>query len=180
MVDTTLNPFSGIITSSMKTTWTNAISSLLLDNACTVPCRIVYGSTRFTDCVNCSYDAIGQKSSNRYQSGGPVPFQMGTLCPVCNGKGKIADEPTEENVYLMVIWDYKHWINFDISTRSPDGMVQTLSGVSLTPKLLRANRIVLATDIENYVRHTFTRDGEAQPCGFGNNDFVIFNWKRIG
>lgn len=535
MVDTTLNPFSGIITSGMKTMFSNALSSLLLNTACTTPCRIIYGSTKFTDCVNCIYDAIGQKSSNRYQDGGPIPFQLGTLCPVCwtagtpiktiggykniediqigdlvfngvgyypvvnklesnysgplynfksygsslpywvtenhkfpivqdvqilkygrrrldrkkkiqiievpakeigiddavimpyyevdlidlekvdipefgeviiddellymfgwwlaegsishkkqytrsgnfalaghkeeyvadnltniinkkfdvgckqyyrkeketslycewnsvdlvklfaifgrgsenkvipsflwsqlstiqkykifeayfagdghsrqyeknitstskqlsfqmydllfslgklpaisynapytdkwadhqavynvnwisrsqlkkgikkidegylsaikninikndsckvynfevghdehkyiagnvlthncNGLGKIADEPTEENVFLMVIWDYKQWINFNLNTRSPDGLVQTLSEASLTPKLLRADRVIFATDIEGYVRHQFTRDGEAEPCGFGNNDFVSIMWRRIG
>ncbi len=180
MVDTTLNPFSGVITSGMKTMFSDAISSLLLNTACTSPCRIIYGGTKYTDCVNCIYDAIGQKSSNRYQNGGPVPFQMGTLCPVCNGLGKIADEPTEENVSLMVIWDYKQWINFNLNTRSPDGLAQTLSTASLTPKLLRADRVVFATDIEGYVRHQFTRDGEAEPCGFGNNDFVSIMWRRIG
>ena len=69
-----VNPFSGIIDSNFKTIFNNAISAILEDDALTVSCTLEYGITRYEDCVNCLYDPIGQKSSNRFQNGGPVPF----------------------------------------------------------------------------------------------------------
>ena len=73
-----VNPFSGIIDSSFKSVFNNAISAILADDALTVACTLEYGITRYEDCVNCLYDPIGQKSSNRFQDGGPAPFPFGS------------------------------------------------------------------------------------------------------
>ena len=174
------NPFSGIITQGLKDLHKNMIDALLEDAALTRPCRLIYSSTKYTDCPNCIYDALGNRSSGRYEPGGPVPFQLGARCPVCNGAGRIAQEESEDDIYLCILWDYKHWINFDVNVQSPAGKVQTLSKIELTPKLKRANEIIFATDVEEYIRHRFQRDSEPQPCGFGANNYVTVMWKRIG
>ena len=80
-----VNPFSGIIDSSFKSVFNNAISALLEDDSLTIACTLEYGITKYEDCVNCLYDPIGQKSSNRSQHGAPVPFPFGTICPLCKG-----------------------------------------------------------------------------------------------
>ena len=72
-----MNPFSGIIDSSLKSVFNNAISAILENDALTIACTLEYGITKYEDCVNCLYDPIGQKSSNRFQDGGPVPFPFG-------------------------------------------------------------------------------------------------------
>jgi hypothetical protein len=173
------NPFSGIITQELKDLHCNMISSLLLNDGLTTACRLDYGVTRYDDCSNCIFDPIGRKSSGRYQSGGPVPFQFGSRCPVCNGNGRIGHTETEP-INLMVIWDYRSWINFDINTQSPAGRVQTMSIMSTLPKLKRARFVTLATDIENHIKHKFQRDSEPEPCGFGEDNFITVLWKRIG
>ena len=73
-----VNPFSGIVDDSFKSLFSNAITAILEDDALTVSCTLDYGVTRYESCVNCLYDPIGQKSSNRFQHGGPVPFPFGT------------------------------------------------------------------------------------------------------
>jgi hypothetical protein len=176
----TTNPFSGIITQGLKDLHKNMIDSLLEDTALTRPCRLIYSSTKYDDCPNCIYDPVGKRSSNRHQPGGPVPFQFGARCPVCNGVGRIPYEESEDDIYLCILWDYKQWINFDVTVQSPAGKVQTLSKIELAPKLKRANQIILATDIEEYAKHRFQRDGEPQPCGFGANNYISVLWKRIG
>ena len=174
------NPFSGIITQGLKDLHKNMIDALLEDTALSRPCRLVYSSTKYEDCNNCIFDNIGRRSSGRYQPGGPVSFNLGATCPVCNGIGRIATEESEDNIYLCILWDYKQWINFDVRVQSPEGKVQTLCSIDLTPKIKRANYIILATDVEEYIHHKFQRDSEPQPCGFGANNYISVMWKRIG
>ena len=171
------NPFSGIITSSMKATFKNAISAFLDDAALTVPCTLIYGG-KFSTCANCIYDPIGRKSANRYLSGGPIPFNNGQICPLCHGVGKLMTETTE-SMYLMPIWDYKQWINFDINLQSPEGLVQTFSKYVTLPKIKRAQEIIIDTGLQPSVRHRFKRDGEPNPAGLADSEFIVTMWKRM-
>ncbi len=175
------NPFTGIITSDMKLLFTNAIDAMLESTACTVPCRLIYGNTKFTDCSNCIISPVGGRSSNRYQSGGPAPFSFGQ-CPVCFGLGKIPDEQTEV-VNLSVIWDYRDWISFagvDAKTLSKEGFVQTISSLSDTlVNIKRAKSLIIDTDIEKYVHHRFDRHGEPNPIGLGADTYIVTMWKSI-
>jgi len=178
--------FDGIITSSFKDLHKDAIDALLEDTALTVPCRLYYGETKWTDCPNCDFDVMGGKSSNRYTAGGPVAFPNGQMCPYCHGKGRTQDEQTEE-VYLAVIWDMKLWMKLggigssvaSASSNTKDSFAQTLSKFSTTyDKLRRANEIIFDTDVETSVELRFTRIGEPQPCGLGASNFVVAMWKR--
>lgn len=171
------NLFSGIITSEFKQLFNDAISALLYDSACTLSCTLYYGITKHEACANCVYDSIGQKSANRYQDGGPAPFPFGTICPMCDGRGKRGVESTED-INLMVIWNYREFI--DVGTiNNPAGTIQTLTFDEHTPKLKRAKELVVATDITNYSNHRFQRISEPQPCGLGNTEFVSCLWERV-
>ena len=96
-----ISAFSGIIDSSFKSVFNNAISALLEDDALTTACTLEYGITKYDNCAICLYDPIGQKSSNRYQSGGPAPFPFGNLCPMCNGNGR-RPVTSSESVNVLV------------------------------------------------------------------------------
>jgi hypothetical protein len=172
------NPFSGIISSDFKQLFTNAISALLYDDSLTWPCTLHFGATRYEDCANCVYDPIGQKSSNRFQDGGPLPFPFGHICPMCNGAGKRAKETTE-TLNLMVIFDHEEFINVG-TVNNPEGMIQTITFGSNTPTLKRAKEIQVATDVGSYGRHRYERATEPQPCGLGNSEFVECLWRKSG
>jgi hypothetical protein len=66
--------FGSIDYSGLQTVFDSAIGSMVDSDACTVPCTLEYGVTKYDDCNNCVYDPIGRKSSNVYEAGGPVPF----------------------------------------------------------------------------------------------------------
>lgn len=174
-----VNLFAGIISPKMKQIHKDMIQAVIEDTGCTVPCRLIYGITRYNECPNCYYDSIGQRSTGRYKPGGPVPFQYGAKCSVCNGLGRIPVEETE-NLYLCVNWDYRTWINVDLNVHSPAGRVQTFCDAELTPKIKRCKEAIFATDVEKYAKHRFQRDSEPEPCGFGNDAFISTLWKRIG
>ena len=174
-----INPFSGIINSSFKTIFNNAISSLLEDSALTISCTLTYGVTRYESCANCVYDPIGRKSSNRFQNGGPVPFPFQGICPVCNGVGKKPVESSED-VNLAVIFEPRDFIALDTHVNTADGYIQTLANKSMTSKLQRAKEIIVATDISGYFNHRYERVSEPTPLGLGNNEFVLCSWRRLG
>ena len=174
-----VNPFSGIIDSSFKSVFNNAISAILADDALTVSCTLEYGITKYEDCVNCLYDPIGQKSSNRFQDGGPAPFPFGTICPLCNGNGK---KPviSSENVNLAVIFEPRQFLEMSTPVNTADGYIQTLANKIMTPKLQRAKEIIVATDISGFFSHRYQRVDEPVPIGLGNNEFVLCMWRRSG
>jgi|19_taG_2_1085344.scaffolds.fasta_scaffold00068_25 hypothetical protein len=175
---TTINPYSGVITPGLKTIFSNAISAMLYDDSCTVPCTLHYGITKYEDCANCVFDPIGNKSANRFQDGGPIPFPFGNICPMCNGGGKRAVESSED-LSLMVIWDQKDFFKVG-SVNTPDGDIQTMTFADRTPKLKRAKEIVVATNIAGYATHRFERITDPVPCGLDSDQFVACMWKRIG
>ena len=91
--------FEGIITAEFKQLFKDAITALLEDTALTVPCQLIYGGTKWTDCPNCLFSPATNKSTGIYTVGGPVPFYTG-VCPYCNGAGRLSEEDTE-NIYLV-------------------------------------------------------------------------------
>ena len=100
--------FSSIDYSGLQTIFDSAIGSMIDSDACTVPCTLEFGVTKYDDCNNCVYDPIGRKSSNVYEAGGPVPFPFGGLCPMCNGQGKKPVVSTE-NVKVIIVYNPKEF-----------------------------------------------------------------------
>jgi hypothetical protein len=168
------NFFNGLITTQFKQLHADAITELV--TGCAVPCQLIYGNTLFTDCVNCIYDPIGNKSSNRYLTGGPSPFTG--VCPVCFGQGKIPSEHTE-SISLSVIYDYKSWLPTPVEVNSPKGFIQTLSVLATMDEIKEAKEIIANTDLNSYVKSRFERYGEPQPCGLGQATIIATMWKRI-
>ena len=174
-----VNPFSGIIDSSFKSVFNNAISAILEDDALTTSCTLEYGITKYDNCTNCIYDPIGQKSSNRYQNGGPAPFPFGNLCPMCNGNGR-RPVTSSESVKLAVIYEPRQFLEINTPVNTADGLIQTLASKTLTPKLQKAKEIIVATELSGYFSHRYQRVSEPSPIGLGSNEFVICTWKRVG
>lgn len=171
-----MSKFTNLLTNTFKQYHVDMITETL--RCCNVTCTVITGVTKYTDCPNCIFDPIANRSTNRYQAGGPISFSVG-LCPYCNGIGKIPDEQTE-TVTLCPIYDYKSWIpQIESNVESPEGFVQTLSLFSTYSTLEQAKEIIIDTSIDTNVRPRFERYSEPQPCGFGSSDFIVTMWKRI-
>ena len=149
--------FSNIITSDMKKLFGNAIRSLLEDSALTVACTLYFGITKYEACTNCVYDPIGRKSSNRFITGGPVPFRNGGICPNCSGNGKKPVISTE-NINLAVIYDYKDFLGIKTPVNAPNGVIQVIARKEITPKLLRAKEIQPSTEISKLCECKIPKD----------------------
>jgi hypothetical protein len=174
------NPFEGVISAGYKNLYNQAIDAILSNTGLTVPCLISYGSSNNNPCNNCIFDPISVRSANRYNGTGPVSFTTDTICPVCNGYGFI-DQSKEELVYLAVLFDSKYW--FDWSPKNDsinivDGMIQTICPIMLLPKIKNAQYITIDKNLTNYGGYTYVTAGDPQPCGFGENRYIITMWSR--
>lgn len=170
------NPFSGIITAELKSTYKNMIDALLEDDALTVNCRFLFTGTKYEDCANCENGkiVIGGQSSNPYWSGGTGGVQTQN-CVYCGGSGKIPVEVTED-AKMIVVFDQKKFMPY--GTYLPEGAAQTFSKVELVPKIKNCAHIILNTENEIYSRDKYIRYSEPEKIGWGQFLYVYTTWKR--
>lgn len=171
--------FDNIISSELKNIYNSAIDALIGQNGLAVPCKIVYSSLKQSLCSNCVFDPMSQRSSNVYNNTGPAPFAHMGICPVCNGYGLI-DMSSEETIYMAVLFDSKYWLNWDSKTVNiANNMAQSISNISLLPKIQNAKEIIIDSSISGYGNRRYSRAGEPTPCGFGTNRYIITMWQKI-
>ena len=174
------NPFSGIISTQLKSIFNNAIDSLLEDEALTRPCLFTYATAKASECDNCYINPISGTSSNKYKPSGPIPFTKG-VCPYCNGAGKITN-PLTETVYLAIIANPAKFIDIGFNSHAiPQGSIQTISLISTTyQKIKNVEFITTDTDNLDYARTKYTLAGQPSFIGFGDNRYVVSIWSMMG
>ncbi len=174
------NPFTGVITTAFKTLFDNGIDAILENTALTVPCRMIYGGTRQTECPNCIVDTINHCSSNKYKAGGSTPFAEGSMCPVCNSQGFIPVTDTD-TFNMAVLWNENRakFINLGIKLDDNKKYAQSWCEIAHHPKLIRAKEAVLHTTIEGYGKQLYTREGDPTPFTFGFKTYIVTLWSRV-
>lgn len=167
-----------IIDNQFKNTFKIFIDELLRFNSLSLPCKLIYEGSNFQECVNCYVDPISHRSSNRYKVGGPLNFVDGQICPYCRGLGGIYEQAYDIKD-LLIIFDYKYWVNFNSKIHSPDGLVQTISKLEDYNKIKNCNKIIVDTNIQNYTESYYQRNSEPQPAGLGESSYFFTFWKKI-
>lgn len=161
--------------STIKTLYNSTIDDLLSSNGLSVPCSLVFESSNHTKCPNCDFNPISGRSNNTYNGTGPIYFPDNQICPVCGGAGSIANT-TSENIDLVIILDYKKFINLG-SVGVPEGSMQSICGIDKITKIKTASYLIVDTNITKYAQNIFTRISEPQPIGLGDNRYIFTNWK---
>ena len=174
------NPLSGVITQAFKDTWNNAIDALLESTALTETCRIVYGTTEYTQCPNCILNTISRISSNIYNGTGTRSFPTGSICPICGGAGFIPSDTTEE-ISMAVIRnaDRSKFIDLGANLDEAMGYIQTISQEATFPLIQKAQYVVINTAIEGYNGDRYQRVGDATLIGFGSRPYVVTIWNKV-
>lgn len=142
-------------------------------------CLIVYPPLR-VNCVNCVKDPIGNKSSNVWKTGGPLPFPNGGICPMCNGSFTVAKE-NSETLHLLCAWEPRNFFypirNLDLKV--PFGTIQTKGYMSDLPKIKRANYLVFELPIVPIIRQTYVLSGEpGDQSNIIQNRYFVATWER--
>jgi hypothetical protein len=147
------------------------VDELLENSATSFSCRLYY-SPIISECTNCLF-TYGS-SSNIYKQGGPEPFSIG-LCPVCNGKGTLEIESTE-NIRLRVheYTQSKMSQNYKLlnkNIQNPEGILEIRGRKEDIPKLLKSQRILVASGDTQFGPFFYKLTSEPIPHGFGYQYF---------
>jgi hypothetical protein len=164
------------IPQSVFTTYNEAVQ--LFERAA----KLVYPEKK-ENCPNCYLDTMGTRtrSISVYRSGGPVSFERGMPCPMCNGKGYKLIETTEE-IQVRIYWERKNWVDVGIPIDFPQGSIQTIANMTDLPKIDMAKYLIPTEygNISSYHTMKFTRLGASFPQGFKQNPtkYVVTFWER--
>jgi len=155
----------------------NAMVSDMINLNFGVYCLLQYPPL-LEDCPNCIFDSLSRKSSNRYQSGGPQPFSFG-VCPWCNGDGTISRTTANTTIKLRVYYQRKDWIKLDIPLDVPDGYVQVIGHMYDLDNFMRAQSVILNSDLRSQHEWKFVRAGQPVPHGLGEKRFFVAFMKGV-
>lgn len=150
------------------------VDELILNDNIGKNCRLTYPELR-SDCPNCIYDSVQRKSSNKYQSGGPIPFLSG-VCPYCRGTGVLAT-PQTEVIRLRVYWTKKDFRKLG-AVDIPDGDIMVIGFMSDMAKLQKAMEVLIFSDASATINKKFEVSAEIMPWGFGKNKYFVAHLKR--
>lgn len=129
-------------------------------------CKIVY-PPRMVSCENCEFDPIGNKSKNIYTHGGPISFPFGSICPVCEGAGRLAAEEVSEVVRVIVHWNPKKYMNTKVDNlRLKNGVISIKGHIIDMPKISMMEYFIPHIEIAGYGDYRFRLSSE--PISQGN------------
>lgn len=144
-----------------------------------VPCLVSY-PPKTVRCDNCVFDPVNNRSSNRPASGAPVPFAVGSSCPLCSGRGLKASVVTEQ-LTLKTEWEFKKFINppGDLRLRLPHSVVEVKGFMTDLPKLLKAEFLIVNVPIAPFMRQEFTLLGEpGNKSNMVPGRYFVSYWER--
>jgi hypothetical protein len=153
------------------------VSDALLDGDTGHDCKLYYPA-KPTECDNCFLDPRTKRSSNIYKAGGPIPFDDHTVCPRCGGGGR-SSLRTTESVNLRIYWEPRDWIDIGVKFDVAFGICMTIGYMTDLPKIEKAERILLNSDLGPIRRWFCKRAGEAVPHGFRQNRYFIQYMERV-
>jgi hypothetical protein len=108
--------------------------------------RCVYEPIK-SECPNCLIAPITNRSSGRYQSGGPLPFEDGQTCPTCEGLGYIITSTPYDDIKVGVSRIPKEFfVVLPPTLILPNGAVQLKTYTTNWGKIKRARYIILAPE----------------------------------
>ena len=123
-------------------------------------------------------NTMGGRSVNYYRSGGPIPFNRGTPCPLCGGKGFKSIEATD-SVELRIYYRRRDFIDVGFQADVPNNVVQTVGYMSDYVKLTRAKELLV--DTGTYNKGRYKRISEPYVQGFKQNptQYIVIFWERV-
>lgn len=161
----------------LQNLYNKQMDMLLASTGLTTKCELNFGIAKKNICPNCIYDPGLKKSSNKYKTGGPIPFALGQICPYCYGAG-LNGEEKKEIVYLAVIADNKKWINPPINIAIPDNMIQTISSKDHYDSFRQCKDLTLILNATGS-NPTYNLYIDPTPAGLGDSNYIIAMWKKI-
>lgn len=131
------------------------------------------------ECSNCYYN--GMRSNGTYKTGGPYPFENGSICPYCGGEGLKTTEPSE-TLTARIYYDRKNWVDVGAKVNVPDAAAQIIFKMTELPKIQQCKYIIpeYYEGINAYQNQRLFRIGDYYPQGFTQNPikYVTTFWSH--
>lgn len=141
----------------------------------------VYYPDRREECSNCY--SINGRSNGVYKTGGPYPFDEGSICPLCDGEG-IKYIATSETIYGRIYYDKRTWLNIGANVNYPDAVAQMVFKMTDLTKIQQCKYVVpkYYPGIEAYQISPLYRMGDYYPQGFTQNptQYFVSYWGANG
>jgi hypothetical protein len=129
-------------------------------------CKLIFESSE-TVCPNCVIDPSTGESTNRYLAGGPIPF-INTICPVCEGKGRLTNTTPSKTIKMYLNWDLstiRKWLppivlNTEIrNLRMPGGAVMGIGFIEDTLDVVQCDYCLMDIDSDMYSQNRYKLAG---------------------
>jgi hypothetical protein len=131
-----------------------------------------------TQCPNCLQNPNTGASIAVYNGFGPIPFQNGSICPVCNGQG-YSKVSQSVNATVLIYWDKSSIAKAGWPLEIPDDTVLISGFLTDLPNFLKAERIQMYNGADGYPEYLFERAGDQIPRGLGKNRYFWGLWHRV-
>lgn len=143
-------------------------------------CKLVY-PPRWAACDNCVRRQIGNLTSTTWKHGGPLPFQNGGVCPLCNGEGRKAVEQSEA-ITLLCSYEPRGFFQPVPGTdvRVANATLRTKCYLEQVPKLKKADHLIFQLPQEPFVRAKF--ELATEPVDTSNvvkGRYAVAFWRQI-
>lgn len=145
-------------------------------------CRLVYPSTKWESCDNCVYDPIGQKSSNRWRTGGPISFPNGTACPQCNGQGRRSVVFYDDIKFLCELNPKNFVVPIpSLNIRVPNSLLQTKGFITDVAKVQKCDHLLFDIDNEYLGSRVYKLNSEpGDKSNIIQSRYFVCTWERKG
>ncbi len=141
-------------------------------------CKLHYHPI-MVDCEACAgITQIGNKSSNTWTHGGPLPL-AGNTCGICNGTNKKPQETTE-NIFMVVNWNVSSTNRIATNITLPYGLIQCRAFLFDLPKIRQAEKIEISLPSSNYDKGFYKwKAGTSDAGAISQMDYMLFYLERI-
>lgn len=142
-------------------------------------CMLVY-PPRWVECANC-VPGLGGQPSNRWKTGGPLPFPAGSVCPLCGGQGRRAEEETEL-VHVSCEWNPREFqfLFPNVNVRAPFSTLKTKSFLSLAPKLSRCDHLRMQVPVDGITLRKFQLASQpGDVSSIVQDRYCVAYWKQV-
>lgn len=143
------------------------VDELLENSATSFSCRLYYTPIH-SECTNCLF-SYGN-ASNIYKPGGPIEFTHG-LCPVCNGKGYLHVESTEDVRFRVHQYtSSKQNKKFKLLNKNIEdysGVFEIRGNKNNIQKLLKTEKIFIDINNKSFGDYYYKLISEPEKHGFG-------------
>lgn len=129
-------------------------------------------------CINCIFDSIRKRSSGRYKTGGPLPFNYGRKCPYCKGRG-VLEEVAELCIRCLISWNPSEVSNFGISVSKGSEIVKLKALIDDASHIKRANIALIDRQVMDLVKYRAKLIKGPYPLGLREDKYCISFWETI-